>query len=192
MDWPQDANPAWHLDTLIAGEILSPILEQYRNRVALWRLHRRATRDGAGHQFSFIFYTDPDTGREIATRLQSHELLRGLTERGLIRKLSIDAPAPGSRGGIADTSDSAWPESLQAAWPHYLMGASRLWLSLIADAGKNHDRADRSIDALLEVYKQVNDVVSAVWREFGQHAFFHHLNALFGYEPLVIQKELRF
>jgi hypothetical protein len=34
----------------------------------------------------------------------------------------------------------------------------------------------------------VNDRVSALWRGHGQHVYLHHLNALFGYAPLVIRE----
>jgi uncharacterized Tic20 family protein len=41
---------------------------------------------------------------------------------------------------------------------------------------------------LLSYYKQTNDRVSTLWREQAQHAYLHHLSALFGYQPVLIRK----
>jgi hypothetical protein len=32
----------------------------------------------------------------------------------------------------------------------------------------------------------VDEVVEEMWRQEGSHAFLHHLNAIFGYEPVVV------
>jgi hypothetical protein len=34
--------------------------------------------------------------------------------------------------------------------------------------------------------------VDRIWEEEAQHALLHHLNAVFGYRPLMIQKRMRF
>ena len=70
MKWPQDVEPSWHIDLLIAHQIVSPVLDQYRDRIKLWRFHRRASRDQNGHQFSFIFYSTAKTARQIYHSLQ--------------------------------------------------------------------------------------------------------------------------
>ena len=53
--WPDEEEPDWSLDALIAHQIVAPVLEQYDDQIQLWRFHRRAARDSSGHQFSFIF-----------------------------------------------------------------------------------------------------------------------------------------
>ncbi len=35
----------------------------------------------------------------------------------------------------------------------------------------------------------MNDAVDDMWRQEGRHAFLHHLNAVFGYQPLVIYEK---
>ena len=42
-----------------------------------------------------------------------------------------------------------------------------------------------TISELMAVYQEVNATLSQMWREEGRHAYLHHLNALFGYEPLI-------
>ncbi len=68
MNWPADKEPSWYIDPLLAHRVVSPVLDRYGNDIVLWRFHRRAARDQAGHQFSFIFYATPETAREVFAR----------------------------------------------------------------------------------------------------------------------------
>jgi len=72
------------------------------------------------------------------------------------------------------------------------MGVSSLWLGLIEDSfqGSPEDFADTR--ELLEKYREIDALVAETWRKEGQHALLHHLNAVFGYKPLIINKELSF
>ena len=45
---------------------------------------------------------------------------------------------------------------------------------------------------LLEQYRKVDEKITEKWRNEGQHALLHHLSAVFGYEPMLIKKELVF
>ena len=65
--WPEDQPIAWHVDELLAEQIFKPILYDYAQDIALWRFHRRAGRDSAGHRFSFIFYSNEATATAILT-----------------------------------------------------------------------------------------------------------------------------
>jgi hypothetical protein len=74
MYWPPEEEPFWHTDLLIAHKIVAPVLLQYKDRIYLWRFHRRATRDRAGHQFSFIFYASAQTAYQVFDTLRSNAL----------------------------------------------------------------------------------------------------------------------
>ena len=63
--WPQEEPVSWHWDLLIANEIIAPVMESSRANIRLWRFHRRAARDEAGHQFSFIFYASAQTADQV-------------------------------------------------------------------------------------------------------------------------------
>jgi hypothetical protein len=63
--WADDTEPLWHQDALLAHQIVAPALERYRDQIKLWRFHRRAARDGAGHRFSFLFYATVETADSI-------------------------------------------------------------------------------------------------------------------------------
>ena len=62
MHWPEHSDPAWHMDSMVAHLVVSPILNGKRPQIELWRFHRRAGRDGAGHQFNFILLNPENSG----------------------------------------------------------------------------------------------------------------------------------
>jgi hypothetical protein len=44
----------------------------------------------------------------------------------------------------------------------------------------------------MEKYRGVDAGITEIWRDQGQHALLHHLNAVFGYEEMLIQKAVSF
>ena len=187
LKWPPDTEPSWHMDLYLAHQIIMPLLEGKKDEIQLWRFHRRAGRDLAGHQFSFIFYSSPQTAQQIYNQLKADPHLIKMKFAGVIERDFYDNPAKVARPNIEDTSDKSWPTSIQKTWPYYIMGASQMWLNLISEVvDDNLDRAPpSSLQEIEEFYRKVNESVTDLWRQKGRHAFMHHLNAIFGYEPLV-------
>jgi hypothetical protein len=193
MDWPNDDAPRWHMDLLLAHRVALPLLERYRDEIFLWRFHRRAVRDGAGHQFSLIFYAARSTARRINADVLGNTLVEQARASGRLAEVVCDDPVALPKPGIGDTSDPAWSAPLRNAWPHYLMGASRTWLELIAALAAEDAAPFDPTDfhAIEQRYQGVNAAITAIWQREGRHAFLHHLNALFGYEPVwIIDKRL--
>ena len=72
------------------------------------------------------------------------------------------------------------------------MGVSAMWLSLINQvAAESAFTGDGGADLIAE-YRKINEKITLIWRNEAKHALFHHLNALFGYEPLNLQMKVRF
>lgn len=189
MDWPEDSDePAWFMDVLLAHRVVAPVLERYRSDIALWRFHRRAVRDGGGHQFSFIFYSNRKTAKGVCGDVRGDRLLGELKASGRIARDLYDDAASISRPHIEDTSDSRWSPPVQKSWPLFIMGVSEMWLGLIAEIARSApDGGENGLsDAILEYYRSVNERVEALWRQECGHALLHHLNAIFGYEPLMV------
>ncbi|NNL75633.1 MAG: hypothetical protein HKO68_04775 [Desulfobacterales bacterium] len=187
MHWPLDTKPSWYIDLYLAHQVIMPLLEEKKDDILLWRFHRRAGRDRTGHQFSFIFYSTPRTAQHIYSQLQSDPLLIKMKFAGVIARDIYDNPAKITRHNIENTSDKNWPASIQKTWPYYIMGVSQMWLNLIAEVADD-TQAGTTPSSLLEIekfYQQINDALTALWQEKGCHAFIHHLNAIFGYEPLI-------
>ena len=174
------------IDALIADQVISPILNRFKKQISLWRFHRRWPRDKTGHQFSFIFYTTIDTAKQVRTEAQTHPLLDALRSAGVLRQVVLDQSPSETRSRPADTSDPSWPVEVQREWPNYIMGASRMWLGLIkAEAAKRQELT------LLERYQGVEQALAEIWYTEANHAFFHHLSALFGYKPMrVIRQDI--
>ena len=188
MNWPHEADPAWYMDFILAHRVISPVLDQYKKKIFLWRFHRRAGRDKAGHQFSFIFYASRETAQEIYRAIQSSRLLEELITAHLVVDTIYDDTTAVLLTDLGATSDPNWSLEIKRTWPFYIMGVSRMWLNLIDEVSKEtlKERDLSNLDDLQEGYRKVNEVVEEQWRQEGSHAFLHHLNAIFGYEPLVI------
>ena len=188
MHWPPDTKPIWHMDLYLAHQVILPKLEQHKQDINLWRFHRRAARDGAGRQFSFIFFSSPQTARQIFNALQSDPLVAYLKTEGVLDQDVYDDPTQITRPNIEDTGDKNWPTSIQKTWPYYIMGASQMWLNLISEIAAENLTDDPSPASIAEIetfYQQVDQTITELWQKEGRHAFMHHLNALFEYKPLI-------
>ena len=162
--------------------MIGPILDAEQGRITFRRFHRRAARDGAGRQFSFIFYVPPATARQINARIAASPELTQWQRRGVIDKVIYDDPVKPQRPGIGDTSDKTWTPGTQRAWPYYIMGVSRLWLELIREYGQSNGLPQ----APKERYVEINQILDTLWRDQGGHALLHHLSAVFGYQQVAI------
>jgi hypothetical protein len=189
--WPEGKGPSWSVDPLLAHVVVSPLLSLHGNEIALYRFHRRTARDQAGHQFSFIFYSSQDTAREIFSRFQSDVKLKALKDRGVVVRDAYDDTSMITRPNIEDTSDRNWSPAVQKSWPFYIMGVSEMWLNLISEVANqiSGENTPASVDEQLRFYEQVNASIDRMWKDEGQHAFLHHLNAIFGYEPLTVSEK---
>jgi hypothetical protein len=200
MVWPQEQDVAWHMDALLAQEVFAPLLKRYEPKLPLWRFHRRAARDGGGHRFTFHFYTDKASAARVLALVQSNELLDELKQANLVSKVSvsdIDKTTPGRLGANADPR---WSVAVQQAWPYFIKGVSEMWLKLVQDYVAQARAADEAaseegiangddMTALQKreaLYERAEQAVRAVWKNEGGHAMLHHLNALYGYEDIIV------
>jgi hypothetical protein len=189
--WPQGAEVDWAVDLMLAHAVVGPALEAHGRQICWWRFHRRAARDGAGHQFSFLFYAGSRTAVEVMADIRQNRILRQALEQGILERVVCEDPEHSRRPQVGSMSDPHWPPTLKKNWPSFIMGASALWLGLIDDATAEAAAGD-DVLGLLEQYRQARTSVNAIWHGEGQHAFLHHLNALFGYEPLRLHHEINF
>lgn len=174
------------LDPLVADQVLSEVIVKYRPDIRLWRFHRRWPRDATGHQFSLLLFTDAATARAIEALVKGHPVLARLTQEGLLREVVFQTTFDRQLATEAASSDPIWPADVQREWPKYIEGASRLWLGLVQAQAQRY--ADQP---LLQRYRNVEDALTEIWFEEANHAFFHHLSALFGYKPVrVIMREI--
>ena len=187
INWPPDTKPLWHMDLYLAHQVILPRLEEHKPDIYLWRFHRRAARDDGSHQFSFIFYSSAETALKIYDGLKMDPLVVNLKSAGVLERDIFDDPAKLSQPNIEDTSDKNWPLSIQKSWPFYIMGASQMWLSLIAETAEEKltDDPPATVAEIQSFYQQVDRTITLLWQNKGRHAFMHHLNALFEYEPLI-------
>jgi hypothetical protein len=183
VDWPEGEEIRWYMGTLIGGEVIAPIFDDYYEDVYIWRVHRRATRDDYGHVFSFIFYSTPQGAQRIFNAIEKHAVVKSLLKSGYLTKVTFDDVTRITMPNIEDTSDKHWPVSLQKTWPAMIMGTSRMWLDLVSELA-SHETTGDSVE---DKYKKVQEDVTRIWRENGQYAVLHHLNAVYAYQPLLMR-----
>ena len=82
MKWPENTEPSWHIDLLVAHKIIAPVLYGNMADISLWRFHRRAARDAEGHQFSVTFYSSPETADQIFSSLKADKFLKKIKAFG--------------------------------------------------------------------------------------------------------------
>lgn len=189
MKWPEDKEPSWHIDLVLAQEVISPVLYEHKKNIDLWRFHRRAARDEEGHQFSFIFYSTKKRAQKIYTSIDSNPWLKKMTRAGIVQYLP-ESTKQIIRPNLGDTSDSHWSPMVMKTWPYFIMGACQMWLNLIDEIMHNRPVIQRapSLKKLLSYYEKINKTMNTIWQEQGGHAFLHHLNAIFGYESVLVHE----
>lgn len=184
LTWPEGEEPLWWPDLLLADQVVRPVLDAERATISLWRFHRRAARDEAGRQFSFIFRATPATAARVNAWIAADLLVVRLQGEGLVRMVVYEDPITVRRLGVGDTSDKSWSPEMQAAWPWFIMGVSRLWLELIREIGKREGLPKE----LKARYAAIEQVLNERWRDEGGHALLHHLSAVFGYQELAVTR----
>jgi hypothetical protein len=147
-------------------------------------------RDKSGHQFSFIFYASRETAHQIYDSLKSNALLKEMMDKGLVVQDIYDDTSEIAKSNIEDTSDDNWSPQIQRSWPYFIMGVSQMWLTSIGEIAGDLSAGYRpsSLQEILAFYQQVNENLKRSWQEEGGHSMLHHLYAIFGYEPVKIDK----
>lgn len=188
LHWPRETEPDFSYHLLIADQIVSPVIDQFRDKLILWRFHRRAARDDAGHQFTFLYYAKRQDSVLIQQAIRADPMISQLREGGVLDALLFTGAKRNGSNLVEGTSDTMWPVEIQKSWPYFIMGVSQSWLDLIARERDGAGEVDQySMVQLVDYYDQLNDRIVDKWGRFGRHAYLHHINAIFGYTPVYIQ-----
>ncbi|MCG8471440.1 MAG: hypothetical protein MI742_06240 [Desulfobacterales bacterium] len=189
--WDRHSPAEMSVDLLLASEVAAPLLKAYAKEIHLWRFHRRAAPDAAGHQFSFMFYSSSRVAEEIFSQVKEDPLIQEMLSAGLLETVVCDDPEKPTRRSLGATSDAAWPEIIQRHWPIYIMGVSAFWLKLGQELAGPAPEGEILSEKMIR-YMEAHHELTLLWRREGQHALLHHLNAIFGYEKMWIKMPLRF
>jgi len=185
--WSEDLYTNWHLDLFIAHKVVKPVLLKHKKEILLWRFHRRANSDETGHQLSFIFHSSQETAKKIYNAFKSDNLLKNLKRSKLIEKIRYDNTSKIVKPNIEDTGNPNWSLEIQRSWPYYIMGVSEMWLDLISQiSGNVIDKKEKmTTKKKVDSYREIEKEINIIWQSSGRHPFLHHLNAIFGYIPII-------
>jgi len=181
-DWQR--GPRWWIDLYVMDTVIRDVIIANKAELSLWRMHRRANNDAIGHQVSLSCYTTANAAIGIEEAIQGHECFKSVRDAltmKCLRELGGEA--------IDEISDASWPQELRKSWPHYICGVSQMLLDLIEQVRpqRSADTTAPDIVAVESLYTEVERRLTHLWEQHGSHAFLHHLNALFGYVPLLAQ-----
>ena len=191
LTWPDDEPADLSTHLLVAEQLVLPSIVAHERQVPLWRIHRRAARDGAGNQFSLIFYSDDATAAAIREEIFTNPLTVWLGDQGLIDQTGFEKRTREELGLLEQTSDPIWPSEIQRSWPYFIMGASQTWLMLVQEISASEGlEGNVSYSELQAHYRRVDLLLNTQWVDYGQHAYLHHLNAVFGYQPVRIKSSV--
>ena len=189
MQWPENENPKWWLDLFVMDSLFREILSKHRDKIGLWRFHRRAARDNSGHQLTLLCYMTKEDSVLINDFVQESKTFEILNNNGLLREFHNEEDGP----NIEDSSDGNWSIEIQKSWPYFIAGVSDTLVEMIeiirvsvADNLSINPPFEEPND-IERLYIKVNERLTALWQNEGSHAYFHHINALFGYAPLLAQ-----
>lgn len=184
-----DGRPVWATDLVLADRVVAPALQAHAGEIPLWRFHRRAAHDAAGHQFSALVYTTRATFADLRQRIEAAPAVATLHAAGRLARIVFDCRAAQRLPDVAATSDPSWDPALQRAWPHFIMGVSASWLTLIQQLAG--EIPPQTTD-LTRAYAAIETRITEIWGAQGQHAFLHHLNGVYGYKPVLIDTWMNF
>lgn len=185
---PENEEPRTWIDIFIIDKIIREVICKKKVDIQLWRIHRRWKNDGSGHEFTLDCFTKEQTANSIEKLIRESEPFKILQENSLLADDLNKVPNGKNIHDIADDESTiAWPEELKRSWPYYINGCCKMFLDLIEllRNSSHTDVEEKGISKLESFYTEINNRLIKVWQEHGSHAFFHHINAIFGYEPLL-------
>lgn len=185
---PENEKPRTWIDIFIIDKIIREVICKKKVDIQLWRIHRRWKNDGSGHEFTLDCFTKEQTANSIEKLIRESEPFKILQENSLLADDLNKVPNGKNVHDIADDeSTRGWPLELKKAWPYYINGCCRMLLYLIEYLSKDKQIDGKNISKIENCYTKINNELTSIWQNNGSHAFFHHINAIFGYEPVILK-----
>ena len=188
MNWTQNQEPKTWIDIFIVDEIIQDVVSKNKSVIELWRIHRRWSNDPTGHQLILSCFTQEQNANSIKRYIIGSRPFKFLQENNLLaEELETAAGGESIRDIADDKSTRNWPEELKNSWPYYISSCSEMFLCLIDSlkGGAKSDIDGKDVSEIESYYTGINNRLMNIWQGHGSHAFFHHINAIFGYQPLM-------
>lgn len=185
--------PKWHLDALLAKELALPSLLATNSSIGyapkLWRFHRRAADDLAGHQFSLLTYATHSYNISLCNAIMANKMVEDLKATNLLESVKCDIPQNSDiNENVEGSSDPSWDPIIQKAWPKYIQGVSETWLDIIEQVKTEQSvPPNLGVVELADRYVFINNKITDLWQADGNHAFMHHISGIFGYKGVLMR-----
>jgi len=174
---------------LIVEELLFNIVNRYEAIIYPWRLHRMFIKKKT-NEFKFKFYCSKWTFNFIRNKVLSNYSMQELLNKRIIKRVEY-YKYPYGTNEIGSDNDISWDYFIKEIWPYYICGVSKSWVYMIHkifDKVKKENYLNNChlypLENRLKYYEKVKNEIEWSWINYGNHAFFHHANALFGYKKI--------
>jgi hypothetical protein len=186
---PQDQGIAYPIfDLIIAHKLIKPEIDKYENSILSWHFFRRWDKDEAGHVFSFYFYCSEKIKNEICLDIEDNNVYKILKNLDLIiKKDCVEKPKDKSGNYIWDN----WPRSVNKNFPLFIHSISKYWLDLIDEIKEFIPVSKMDPQTFEEIqlyYQQIEANLNNEWLYRGSHFTLHHISAIFGYQPTIVDR----
>jgi len=174
----------WWIDLFIIDMIIRPLVK--KEKFDEWRLHRRWAQDESGHICSLLVKCSPGMAKKLVRAIEQSKYFKILKKsKTFFRDFDCLIQPPNA---------DEFPDEITACWPIFMQGVSTFFLAYIEELHKKlkDQKVEKPTTASTLVgyrsyYKEMNGYLGSHWHWYGCHAFFHHINAIFGYEHLQVQ-----
>jgi len=187
----RNQKPKTWIDIFIIDTIVREVVLQKKAEIKFWRIHRRWADDEHGHELTLDCFTNEEAASEIKSLINNSDYFKILQNRNLLQKFEM-VPAD-TESKTAIINDTGWPEPLKESWLHYINGCCEMFLNLIGVLKKDIKTDINKTSDISEIEKSCIELerkLTEIWKSHGNNAFFHHINAIFGYQQLRIQPQL--
>jgi hypothetical protein len=159
---------------------------------SIWIIHRRFRADHAGHEFKFSAYTTLAERDVIENAIRAHPAFQNFIDR--ISQFNDASKRFYSRSAdmeLHSRGEGHWPQELAGPWLDFMRTSSKMLLDLTGNIIAVRMQSKRppqwdDVDMLESYYTEIDREVASIWHRLGWPAYLHHLNMVFGYEPVAI------
>lgn len=177
----EEKDPRWHIDPLIAYEILKPVMEKMTDSISFWRFHKVNHSQDGGHQFNFLIYCVRNIAIDASNLIKGNHVFQRLEQNKDFVKF-VDPSEKRVKPGIEGQSEEKWPPYIKRTWQHYIMVLSKMWLELLELVREEIDfkETDNNIETMICNYQEIDKKLQEFWQRDCGHVIMHMAHSVMG------------
>jgi len=164
------------IDLMIIDKTIRQLINQYGPNTN-WTFYRFAENkiNDINSSHGIQFKIENVTIHKIKKQIDKNNTINQLSENGYIQEINYYEKI--------SIADPVWPLEMRQNWHFLANGFCKFILGLIQyHIITNKVNLSNNIEDRICEYKEINKEISKLYNNWSNHAFFHHISAIFGYE----------